>query len=150
MSNSLVQLALLLIAIGVLALSIRVVRSSATDDLARPLRFLDWGFWGCNLSFVLAIGVDPLFAASDAGAFLPSVVINVLLAAFYVFACFYWTALGVLAHRTGRSWVIWVVAGLATLALGFIASYILMASRVRKKLTAAARGTPNRSSRGSA
>jgi hypothetical protein len=134
MSNSLVQLALLLIAIGVLALSIRVVRSSATDDLARPLRFLDWGFWGCNLSFVL----------------LPSVVINVLLAAFYVFACFYWTALGVLAHRTGRSWVIWVVAGLATLALGFIASYILMASRVRKKLTAAAHDKRSRNSRDSA
>ena len=150
MSISLVQLALLLIAIGVLALSIRIVRSGPTDDLARPLRFLHWGFWGCVLSFTGAIGADQLLAASDTGAFLQSVVTDVLLAAFCVFACFYWTALGVLAHRVGRSWVVWVVAGLATLALGFIVSYILMAGHVRKKLTAAARGTPNRSSRDSA
>ena len=68
MDISLLQLALLLIAIGVLALSIRIVRSSPKDDLARPLRFLHWGFWGCMLSFALAIGVGQLFAPSDAGA----------------------------------------------------------------------------------
>ena len=118
-------------------------------DLARPLRFLHWGFWGCVLSFALAMGVDPLFAAS--GASLPTAVTGILLAAFAVFACVYWVALGVLAHRTGRSWILWIVLGLATLALGFVVSYILMVSRVRRQLIgAAARGTPSRSSSGSA
>ena len=56
-------------------------------DLARPLRFLHWGFWGCVLSFALAMGVDPLVAAS--GASLPSAVTGILLAAFAVFAGFY-------------------------------------------------------------
>jgi hypothetical protein len=120
-------------------------------DLARPLRFLHWGFWGCILSFALAMGADPFFAASGAEASLPSAVTNVLLAVFAVFACFYWVALGVLAHRTGRNWILWIVLGLATLALGFIVSYILMVSRVRRELIdAAARGTPSRSSSGSA
>ncbi len=123
----------------------------SNSDLARPLKFLHWGFWGSVLSFALAIGVDQLFATSAAGALLPTVVTNVLLAAFCVFACLYWTALGVLAHRIGQSWIIWLVAGLATLALGFIATYILMASRVRRELIdPAARGTPSRSSRDSA
>ena len=118
-------------------------------DLARPLRFLHWGFWGCVLSFALAMGVDPLFAAN--GASLRSAVTGILLAAFAVFACFYWAALGVLAHRTGRNWIIWIVVGLATLALGFVVSYLMMASRVRRELSgAAARGTPSRSSSGSA
>jgi len=103
-------------------------------DLARPLRFLHWGFWGCMLSFALAMGIDQLFPASDWGS-VPSIAIAVLLAAFCVFGCLYWTALGVLAQRTGRSWVLWIVVGLATLALGFIVSYILMASRVQTELT---------------
>ncbi len=120
-------------------------------ELARPLRFLHWGFWGCVLSFALAMGVDPLFAASGAAASLPGAITNVLLAAFAGFACVYWVVLGVLAHRTGRNWLLWIVAGLVTLALGFIVSYILMVSRVRRELIdAAARGTPSRSSRGSA
>jgi hypothetical protein len=119
--------------------------------LARPLRSLHWGFWGCVLSFALAVGVDPLLAAGGGGASLPSAVTNLLLAAFVGFACLYWVALGVLAHRTGRSWILWIVLGLAALALGFVVSYILMASRVRSELSgAAARGTPSRSSRGSA
>jgi hypothetical protein len=120
-------------------------------ELARPLRFLHWGFWGCVLSFALAMGVEPLFAVSGGSASLPSAVNNILLAAFAGFACVYWVALGVLAHRTGRSRILWIVLGLATLALGFVVSYILMVSRVRRELSgAAARGTPSRSSRGSA
>jgi hypothetical protein len=137
-------------------------------DLARPLRFLHWGFWGSVLSFALAMGIDPLFAASDAGS-PPSIATYVLLAAFCVFAGFYWTALAVLAHRTGRSWILWVVAGLATLAIGFVVSYFLMTSRVRTELAqdrtlrrreptdasdtvidGAARGRPSRNSRDSA
>jgi hypothetical protein len=102
-------------------------------DLVRPLRFLHWGFWGCMLSFALAMGIDQLFAASDTGS-LPRIATAVLVAAFCVFACFYWAALGVLAHRTGRSWLLWVGVGLVTLALGFIVSYALMASRVRTEL----------------
>ena len=150
MRMSLLQLALLPIAIGVLLLSILIIRRSPNDDLARPLKFLHWGFWGCVLSSTLPIGVDWLFA-TDAGPFLPSVVSYFFIAVFYVFACCYWAALGVLAQRTGRSWVLWVVAGLATLALGFFVSYVLMVSRVRRELIdAAARDTPNRSSRDSA
>jgi hypothetical protein len=102
-------------------------------DLARPRRFLHWGFWGCLLSFALAMGIDPLFAPSDA-AWLASIATNVLLAAFCVFAGFYWTALGVLAHRIGQSWILWIVAGLATLAIGFIVTYILITSRVRTEV----------------
>jgi hypothetical protein len=102
-------------------------------DLARPLRFLHWGFWGCMLSFALAMGIDQVIAESDTGS-LPRIATAVLLAAFCVCACFYWTALGVLAHRSGRNWVLWVVLGLATLAIGFIVSYILMASRMRGDL----------------
>jgi hypothetical protein len=100
------------------------------------LRFLHWGFWGCLLSFALAMGVDQ-FAATDTGS-LPSVATYILLAAFCLFAGFYWTALGVLAHRSGRSWILWVVVGLATLAIGFIVTYILMASRVRTELARSA------------
>jgi hypothetical protein len=83
------------------------------------------------------MGVDQLFAATDTGS-LSSIATYVLLAAFCVFAGFYWTALGVLAHRSGRSWILWVVAGLATLAIGFIVTYILMASRVRNELARSA------------
>jgi hypothetical protein len=104
-------------------------------DLARPLRFLHGGFWGCILSFALAMGIDELFASSDTGS-LPSIATVVLLAAFCVFAGVYWTALGVLAHRIGRSWILWVVVGLATLAIGFIVTYVLMASRVRARARA--------------
>jgi hypothetical protein len=131
----LMQLALLFVAIGVLLLSIRIVRRSPDDDLRRPLKLLHWGFWGSVLAFILAMGVDRLSAANVAEQFLPrAVVVNLFLAAFYVAACFYWASLGVLAHRIGRSSVIWVVVGLVTLALGFIVSYLLMASRVRSEL----------------
>ncbi len=150
MRISLLQLALLPIAIGVLLLGVLIVRRSPEGDLARPLKFLHWGFWGSVFSSALPIGVDWLFA-TDAGPFLPSVVSYLFMAVFYVFACFYWAALGVLAQRTGRSWVLWVVAGLATLAVGFFVSYLLMTSRARRELSGpAARGTPSRSSRGSA
>lgn len=56
-----------------------------------------------------------------------------LLAVFLVCAGLYWTALGVLAHRTGRSAALWVVAGLATLGIGFVATYLLMVSRARRE-----------------
>jgi hypothetical protein len=130
----LLQLALLLIAIGVLLFILRIVRSSPNDDLKKPSRFLHGGFWGCVLSFAVAMGVDQLFTASDAGPNLPGVISALFLAAFYVFACFYWTSLGVLADRIGRNSAIWVVAGLATLAFGFIVSYILMSRHVRNEL----------------
>jgi hypothetical protein len=141
MSTSLLQLTLLLVAIGVLLLSICIVRSSPKGDLRRPAKFLHWGFWGCVLSFALAMGVDRLFAGTDAEQLVPrAAVVNLFMAAFYVAACFYWTSLAVLADRIGRSWITWVVAGLATLAVGFIGSYFLMASRVRIEL-AQRRGT---------
>ena len=158
MTMSLPELALLLVAlIGVPVLAIRIVRSGPTDDLARPLKFLHWGFWGAILGFALAMGADSLVTADDAASVLPGVATSVLAAAFYVCACFYWTAVGVLARRLQRNWILWVVVGLATLALGFFATYVLMAIRVRNELAAAnaaiggaARGTPSRNSRDSA
>ena len=100
-----------------------------TENLARPLKYLHGGFWGCVLSFALAMGVGRLFPASDT-----ALLTNALLAAFFVCACVYWTSLGVLAHRLKRSAAIWVVAGLATLAIGFVATYLMMTSRVRREL----------------
>jgi hypothetical protein len=155
MGISWLQLALVLIAIDVLLLSVWIVRRTARDDLARPLKILHWSFWGCVLSSTLPISADWLFA-TDAAPFVPSVVSNLFLASFYVFACFYWAALAVLAQRTGRNWVRWVVAGLATLALGFFVSYVLMARHARKArdalgassadvIGAGARDTPSRS-----
>ncbi|HSC15286.1 MAG TPA: hypothetical protein VLI71_09235 [Gammaproteobacteria bacterium] len=129
MAMSMAELALLLaVLVGVPVLSIRIVRSGLTDDLARPLKFLHGGLWGAILSFALAMGAGYLLTVPS------GVVYNFLLAAFYVCACLYWTAVGVLAHRLQRSWILWVVVGLATLAIGFFATYILLAVRVRKEL----------------
>lgn len=115
--------------------------------LARPLRTLHVGFWGSIVSFGLAMGVEPTLGASAAALF----VADALVIAFVVLALLYWMALGVLAHRTGRNWIVWVVAGLATFAIGFIVTYALMVSRVRAGVSAgAARDTPNRNSRDSA
>jgi hypothetical protein len=155
MGISWLQLALVFIAIDVLLLSVWIVRRSPRDDLARPLKILHCSFWGCVLCSAFPIGADWLLA-TDAGPFVSSVVSNLFLAAFYVFACFYWSALAVLAQRTGRSWILWVVAGLATLAIGFFVSYVLMARHVRRArdavvassgdvIGAAARDTPSRS-----
>ena len=120
---------------------------SSVPNLARPLRTLHVGFWGAIVSFGLAMGAEPALGASAATPF----VANALLMAFIVLAFLYWTALGVLAHRTGRNWIVWVVAGLATLAIGFIVTYALMVSRVRSGVSVvAARDTPSRSSRDSA
>jgi len=102
---------------------------SGVPSLARPLRSLHIGFWGTNVSFGLAMGAEPVLRESAALPF----VANALLAAFVVLVLLYWTALGVLAHRTGRNWIVWVVAGLATLAIGFFVTYALMVSRVRNR-----------------
>jgi hypothetical protein len=135
MDVSLSQLVLVVVLIAGPVLSIRVVRSGARDDLARPYQFLSVGFWGAVLSFALAMGAGALFERREATGSLPVLVTNSLLLVFYAFACAYWTSLGVLAHRTGRSWIIWVVAGLATLALGFVATYIIIGNDVRSKLS---------------
>jgi hypothetical protein len=100
---------------------------STAPNTKRPLRSLHIGFWGSIVSFALVMATEPALGASVA---MP-VVANALLIAFVVLAILYWTALGVLAHRTGRNWIVWVVAGLATFAIGFIVTYALMVSRVR-------------------
>ena len=129
------QIAVLaLVLIGGPILSVRVVPHGPKDDLGRPSRFLHWGFWGAILCFGLAMGADTLFAASPADSVPPIIASNVLMSVFYVSGCFYWTALGVLAHRLRSSWILWVVIGIATLAIGFVASYLMMASRVRIEL----------------
>ena len=111
-------------------------------NVARPLRTLHVGFWGSIVTFGLAMGVEPALGASAAAPF----VANALIAAFVVLALLYWTALAVLAKRTGRNWIVWVVAGLATFAIGFIVTYALMVSRVRNGVSAGAvRDTPSRS-----
>jgi NAD/NADP transhydrogenase beta subunit len=120
---------------------------SSVPNVARPLRTLHVGFWGSIVSFGLVMGTEPALGASVAVPFAT----NVLLATFVVFALLYWTALGVLAHRTGRNWLVWVVAGLATFAIGFIVTYALMVSRTRNGVSAgAARDRPSRNSRDSA
>jgi hypothetical protein len=135
---SLSQLAFLVVAlvvlIGVPLLVIPFVRRGPKDDLARPLKFLNWGFWLTILSFALAMVAQRFFPATDARSVLPTLVANLLLAVFYVFAWVYWTSLAVLVHRRGRSAAIWVTLGLVTLAIGFLATYILMASHVRTVL----------------
>ena len=98
-------------------------------DLARPLTVLHSSFWGCVALFVAAMAVGRLFPASDTA--LPT---NALLAVFFVCACAYWTSLGVLAHRQKQSAALWIIAGLATLAIGFIATYALMARRTRRAM----------------
>ena len=129
MAMSMPELALLLVVLlGVPVLSIRIVRSGPTDDLARPLKFLHGAFWGAILSFALAMSAGYLQTVPS------GVVYNFLLAAFYVCACFYWTAVAVLSHRLRRSWILWLAIGLATLAIGFFATYILLAIRARKEL----------------
>lgn len=133
---SVAQIAVLVLAlIGGPVLSIRVVTRGRQDDLARPSRVLHWGFWGATPSFGLAMLADNLLAASPAASMRPFV-LNALMIVFYVFGCFYWTAVGVLAHRLRSSWVLWVVIGLVTLAIGFVATYIVMAARVRSEVPA--------------
>jgi hypothetical protein len=137
-SVSLAQLALLAAAlvalIGVPMLVIPFIRRGPKDDLARPFKFLNWGFWSTVLSFALAMAAPRFFPATDATAILTGLVANALLFAFYVSAWMYWTSLAVLAQRSGRSATIWVVVGLVTLAIGFLSTYILMAGRVRTVL----------------
>ena len=156
MAMSIAGLALLFaVLVGVPVLSIRIVRSGPIDDLARPLKFLHGGFWGAILSFALAMGAGSFLDASGA-SLLPGIVYDGLLAAFYISACFYWTAVGVLAHRLRLNWILWVVVGLATLALGFFATYVWLVIRVRNVIRpkpvidGAARDSPSRNSRDSA
>jgi len=100
--------------------------SGERRDLAQPLMRLHVGFWGCVVSFGLAMGADRLFGVGIAAA-----AADILLAAFVACALLYWTCLAILAHRTGRNWLLWVAAGLVTLAIGFVVTYALMVSRVR-------------------
>lgn len=135
MALSLPEIAVVLVVlVGGPVLSIRTVRSGPTTDLARPLKVLHWGFWGAIVAFALAMGAGRLFSASGAASVPAEVVYDVLATAFYVCACFYWTAVGVLAHRLQRSWILWVAVGLATLAIGFFATYILLVIRMRNEL----------------
>jgi hypothetical protein len=134
MAMSLPALAVLLVVlIGGPVLSIGAVRRSPIDDLARPLKFLHLAFWGAILAFALAMAAGRLFGASVSPPLLAGVA-NVLMTAFYVCACFYWTAVGVLAHRLKRSWILCVSVGLATVAIGFFVTYVLLVIRVRNEL----------------
>jgi hypothetical protein len=100
--------------------------------LARPFRLLHWGFWGTNASFALAMAAQQWFIAHEPPPGIsPAAVTNLSIAAFCGFAVCYWWSLGVLARRTGRSAPLWIVAGLATLAIGFFVTYVLMWRNVR-------------------
>ena len=146
MSVSQIAVVLIVLIAGPI-LSIGIVRRGGGDNLTRPLRFLHAGFWGAVLSFAFAMGTLRLLAETATAPAVAGATSNVLAAAFYVFACFYWTSLGVLAHRLRRSAALWVVVGLATLALGFIVSYVLMATRVRAELAARGNGLATASPR---
>ena len=145
---SLPQVALaLIVLIGGPILCITIVRAGLDDDLARPLKFLHAGFWGAVLSFAFAMSTPKLLAATAVPPAVGGVASNVLASAFYVFGCFYWTSLGVLAHRTRRSTVLWIVVGLATLAIGFVVSYIAMATKVHNELASRGNGLATESPR---
>jgi hypothetical protein len=95
------------------------VRRGPKDDLARPLEFLNWGFWLTIMSFALAMAAQRFFPMTDGTSILRGLVANFLLVAFYTFAWLYWASLAVLVQRTRRSAAIWVAVGLVTLAIGF-------------------------------
>jgi hypothetical protein len=130
---SLVVIAVI-VAVGIPLLVIPFVRKGAKDDLKRPQRCLHWGFWLTNASFAVAMALENFFPASEPRAVSIGLLANVVLIAFCASAWSYWASLAVLAQRTGRSAAIWVAAGLATLAIGFFVTYILMIRRVRAAL----------------
>ena len=135
MAFTLGQLALfaivVVVLVGVPISVIPFVRRGPKDDLARPLELLHWGFWATIPTFALAMTLENFFPSGEPRNLLLELVANLLLAAFYGFAWLYWTALATLASRTGRSAPLWVAAGLATLAIGFVVSYVLMGNDVR-------------------
>ncbi len=107
----------------------------SSPDLAGPLRLLHGGFWGTIAAFALAMGAQQWLTTHEPPLGLSSAAAgNATIAVFAVLAVCYWCALGVLAQRTGRSPALWIVAGLATLALGFFVSYVAMWRNVRAAL----------------
>ncbi len=111
--------------------------ASSTNDLAKPLRLLHYGFWGTNASFALAMGAQQSFIGHEPPLGLSAAAVSTLLiAVFCAFTVCYWWSLGVLARRTGRNAALWIAAGLATLAIGFFVTYVLMWRNVRAPLQA--------------
>lgn len=136
-SAQLVFLALaVVVAVAVPLLVIPFVRRGPKNDLARPLKLLHWGFWSTIPTFALAMTVENFFPSGEARSMVLGLIANLLLVAFYGFAWLYWTSLATLASRTGRSAPIWVAAGLATFAIGFIVSYVIMGNDVRAEIKA--------------
>ncbi len=107
----------------------------SSPDLAGPFRLLHWGFWGTNVTFALAMYAEQwLTTHAPPLGLSPAATTNLTIAAFAAFAVCYWWSLGVLAHRTGRNAAVWIVAGLATLAIGFFVTYVAMWRNVRAAL----------------
>jgi hypothetical protein len=126
----------LVVLIGVPLFVIPFVRRGPKDDLARPLKFLHWGFWLTILSFAISMTLETLLPSTEPRSPFTDLASNLLFAAFYFFAWLYWTSLATLSSRRGRSAPLWVAVGLITLAIGFVVTYIVMGKGTKTELNA--------------
>jgi hypothetical protein len=121
------QLVILLLIFGGPIAMYFVISSGPKDDIRRPLKFFHGSFWiavvGTVVFFVVGAAVDDFDTVAAELGLLALVLI--------VAGWSYLVALGVLASRTGRSWILWAGLTLLTSPLGTIVSYLMMSSRAK-------------------
>ena len=121
---------LILLALCGIPLMYFIITRGATDDIQRPLRFFHWSFW-------IAVVADVLFIFLSISAANPDSV-GASLGLALVSSWSYLIALGVVASRTGRSWILWVGLTFITSVFGMVVSYAMMSGRAEsgpKELT---------------
>jgi hypothetical protein len=100
--------------------------------LDRPLKFLDWGFTGMVVAVLLFVAAAFVFGGpSELPPTVESLsvigVVGLLYAAGWLFAA----SLAVLAHRTGRSWIVWLGLTWLTAPIGPVVAYMSMRGHAR-------------------
>jgi len=121
------QVAILVVLFGVPVAMYFVISGGPKDDIRKPLTFFHWSFWVSVAAVVLLVVVALVADDPDAPA-------PILLALFIVLSVAGWSyliALGILASRTGRSWILWAGITFLTSPFGTIVSYIAMSTRTK-------------------
>jgi hypothetical protein len=121
------QLLIILLLVGAPVAMYFIISGGPRGEIQRPLKFLHGSFWSYVVAGVLLVASALAVDDTDSiGGVLASlfVVLNVASWSFLI-------SLGVLASRTGRSWILWAGLTFITGPLGTILSYFAMSNRIK-------------------